>query len=630
MVLQKMRAGAQGLLAKVLVGLIVFVLAVTGFGAIQLFSASEPVAASVNGDDITQSALQLETSRQRSFQRGRFGDEVSDEMIDRMVPEEAVLDFLVDQTLLNQAALDLSLSVSEAAVQARIRRDFAGDDDLAYRNRLASQGYTPSSFQAELANVEIREQVSAGWRDTAFVTGREQRGVAEIQSQRRDIAWLLFDLDRLAAEVDVTDQQIEEHYGNLIDNYMTEERFDFDFVRLPRSQLEAEVEVDETAVVAAYEDEVAAIGPRRRAAHILLEVNDERSAEEATRILDDTRNEVLAGADFAEKARQLSEDAGSAALGGDLGATSRGVFAPAFETALWALQPGEMSAPVETEFGIHLIRLDAIEEPEVPPLEERRSEIVANLTEVEAQRRFEQVQSEMDEIAFEQSESLDAVASEYGLDIERLDGATATGGQGILAERHVRDALFGEDVLLEGFNSRVVATAAGDAVVARLRHRHPATERPLDEVREAIRDSLAKAQAQGLAEAAAFTALSQLAGGATAAEVEQNSGVDWQRADGVQRNAEDVPPAIIEVAFKLDAPASGERAVEVALLDNGSRAVVLLSAVTLGDYGALTETERTAIGEALQQLNAQRDYAALLANLRADAAIDAIDFNQGG
>lgn len=630
MVLQKMRAGAQGLLAKVLVGLIVFVLAVTGFGAIQLFSASEPVAASVNGDDITQSALQLETSRQRSFQRGRFGDEVSDEMIDRMVPEEAVLDFLVDQTLLNQAALDLSLSVSEAAVQARIRRDFAGDDDLAYRNRLASQGYTPSSFQAELANVEIREQVSAGWRDTAFVTGREQRDVAEIQSQRRDIAWLLFDLDRLAAEVDVTDQQIEEHYGNLIDNYMTEERFDFDFVRLPRSQLEAEVEVDETAVVAAYEDEVAAIGPRRRAAHILLEVNDERSAEEATRILDDTRNEVLAGADFAEKARQLSEDAGSAALGGDLGATSRGVFAPAFETALWALQPGEMSAPVETEFGIHLIRLDAVEEPEVPPLEERRSEIVANLTEVEAQRRFEQVQSEMDEIAFEQSESLDAVASEYGLDIERLDGATATGGQGILAERHVREALFGEDVLLEGFNSRVVATAAGDAVVARLRHRHPATERPLDEVREAIRDSLAKAQAQGLAEAAAFTALSQLAGGATAAEVEQNSGVDWQRADGVQRNAEDVPPAIIEVAFKLDAPASGERAVEVALLDNGSRAVVLLSAVTLGDYGALTEAERTAIGEALQQLNAQRDYAALLANLRADAAIDAIDFNQGG
>lgn len=630
MVLQKMRAGAQGLLAKVLVGLIVFVLAVTGFGAIQLFSASEPVAASVNGDDITQSALQLETSRQRSFQRGRFGDEVSDEMIDRMVPEEAVLDFLVDQTLLNQAALDLSLSVSEAVVQARIRRDFAGDDDLAYRNRLASQGYTPSSFQAELANVEIREQVSAGWRDTAFVTGRERRGVAEIQSQRRDIAWLLFDLDRLAAEVDVTDQQIEEHYGNFIDNYMTEERFDFDFVRLPRSQLEAEVEVDEAAVVAAYEDEVAAIGPRRRAAHILLEVDDQRSAEEATRILDETRDEVLAGADFAEKARQLSEDAGSAALGGDLGATSRGVFAPAFETALWALQPGEMSAPVETEFGIHLIRLDAIEEPEVPALEERRSEIVANLTEVEAQRRFEQVQSEMDELAFEQSESLDAVASEYGLDIERLDGATVTGGQGILAERHVRDALFGEDVLLEGFNSRVVATAAGDAVVARLRHRHPATERPLDEVREAIRDSLAKAQAQGLAEAAAFTALSQLAGGATAAEVEQNSGVDWQRADGVQRNAEDVPPAIIEVAFKLDAPASGERAVEVALLDNGSRAVVLLSAVTLGDYGALTEAERTAIGEGLQQLNAQRDYAALLANLRADAAIDAIDFNQGG
>ena len=629
MVLQKMRAGAQGLLAKVLVGLIVFVLAVTGFGAIQLFSASEPVAATVNGDDITQSALQQETSRQRTFQRNRFGDEVSDELIDQMVRQEAVLEFLVDQTLLDQAADDLQLSVSEAAVLERIRRDFAGEDDIAYRNLLASQGYTPSSFQAEMASVEIRGQVSAGWRDTAFVTRREQRLVAEIQSQRRDIAWLLFDVDLLAADVAVTDEQIEEHYGNFIDDYMTEERFDFDFVRLPRSKLEAEVEIDETTIVAAYEDEVADLGPRRRAAHILLEVNDERSVEEATRILAETRDEVVAGADFAEKARQLSEDAGSAASGGELPVAGRGIFAPAFETALWALQPGEMSAPVETEFGVHLIRLNAIEEPEVPTLEERRPELLANLTRDEAQRRFEQVQGEMDEIAFEESESLDAVASQFGLDIEQLDGVTERENQSILAERAVRDALFGEDVLLEGFNSRVVATAAGDAIVARLRDRHPATERTLDEVREEIRGTLATAQAQGSAEASAFMTLSQLAGGNSAAAVEQSSGTEWQRADGVRRSAEDVPPAILEVAFEMNAPASGERSVEVAIFDNGSRAVVLLTNVTLGDYGALTEVERTAIGEALQQLNAQRDYAALLTNLRADASIDAIDFNPG-
>ena len=627
MVLQKMRAGAQGIFAKIMVGLIVFVLAATGFGAIQLFSASEPAAATVNGDDITQNALQLETSRQRNFQRSRFGDQVSDELIDQMVRQEAVLEFLIDQTLLGQAAQDMGLSISEAVLQERIQREFGGDE-LAYRNLLASQGYTPSSFQAELANVEVRQQVSASWRDTAFVTHREQRSVAKIQAQRRDIAWLLFDIEQLAADEAVTDEEIEEHYQIRIDDYMTEERFDFDIVRLSRSNLEGGAAIDEEAIVAAYQDETTALEPRRHAAHILLEVNDERGVEEATRIIAETRDEILAGAEFAEKARQLSEDAGSASNSGDLGLAAKGVYVPAFEEALWALQPGELSAPVETEFGVHLIQLIAIEEPDVPSLEERRSEIVANLTRLEAQERFEQMQREMDEIAFEQSDSLDAIASEYELAIEPLDGVAESSRDGILAERDVREALFGEDVLLEGFNSRVAASADGEAIVGRLRTRHPAAERSLDEVREEIRDTLAKAKARGAAEAAAFKALSQLAGGSTAAEVEQSSGVDWRRADGIQFNNTDVPAPIVKAAFKLSAPKSGERAVEVAILDNGSQAVVLLSHVELGDYTALTETDRTAIGESLQRMNGERDYAALLATLRGDAAIDTIDFNE--
>ncbi|MCY4056446.1 MAG: SurA N-terminal domain-containing protein, partial [Gammaproteobacteria bacterium] len=197
MVLQKMRAGAQGIFAKVLVGLIVFVLAVTGFGAIQLFSGGEPIAATVNGDDITERELDVETQRERAVQRNRLGGEISDELLDRLIDRGMVLESLIVNTLMQQFAQDLDLSVSERAVQGHIRSSFAGVagfDDAMYRNWLSGFGHTPSSYQAEQAARLLQNQVRTSLGETTFVTQRELRRSARILGQRRDIAYLLFDV----------------------------------------------------------------------------------------------------------------------------------------------------------------------------------------------------------------------------------------------------------------------------------------------------------------------------------------------------------------------------------------------------------------------------------------------------
>ena len=622
MVLQKMRAGAQGMLAKVLVGVIVFVLAVFGFGAFDLFSVSEPVAATVNGDDVTQSQLDLETDRRRAVAQAEYGEEVSAEVVEQLVPRNAVLQNLIAQRLVDQAAAEMDLAISERAVQTLIREQFSDDD--YYRRFLSWQGHTPLTYQAALAEGEVRRQLVEAFRDTAFVTQREARRAARLRFQRRDVAWLKFDVGTLAAGVEVTDPQIEEHYGANIDDYMTEERFDFDFVRLPKAGFGDDVEVEEDAIAQAYQDDIAALEPRRRGAHILLEVNDQRGVEEAQRILLDLRAEIDAGADFAEKAREFSDDAGSAAEGGDLGVSGRGVFVPAFEEALWALEPGQLSDPVETEFGVHLIKLVAVEEPEIPSLAERRDAIVARLRDEAAQRRFDEALDEMKEIAFEQPDSLVALTERYGLAVEQLDGATRSSREGILADGNVRDALFADDVLLEAYNSDAVANADGDAVVGRLRTRHASSERPLEEVRETIRARLANTQAFNLAEEAAFNALTALAGGATPAGVAAETGVDWERADGLRITDSEVPAAIVETAFGMVAPVADERETEVATLADGSRAVVTLTNVTLADYAALGDSDRRAMAELLKSEAAERDYLALLASLRAAASITAV------
>lgn len=631
MVLQKMRAGAQGIFAKVLVGLIVFVLAVTGFGAIQLFSGGEPIAATVNGDDITERQLDVETERERAVQRNRLGGEISDELLDRLVDRRAVLESLIVNTLVRQFATDLDLSVSERAVQRHIRSSFDGVDgfdDAMYRNWLAGFGHTPSSYQAEQAERLLQNQVSASLGETTFVTQRELRRYARILGQRRDIAYLLFDVDSFAAQVEATEQEIEEHYGNFLDDYMTEERFDFDYVRLLRAPFEAEIVIDEAMVESAYQDEIAALPePGRRAAHILLEVNDERSAEDAIAALSEVRRAIMDdGADFEERARAISEDSASAEEGGDIGIIRRDTLpSPALESALWALAPGEVSVPVETEFGVHLIKFVEMVEADVPALAERAADIEADLRSQEADRLFEEARREVDELAFEEGDTLDGLIERYGLELETLEGATQSTRVGIFGDLAVRQAAFGDEVLIEGYNSPAVATPDA-AVVIRLRQRHPPTERPLDEVREEIRGSLALERARRLTEDAAFDALGKLADGATPTELADTTGVEWQRADGMERTDPSVPAEIRATAFEMVAPEQGERASDVAALEDGSRALVILSNVVLRDYGAMSEADRNTLARSLEQFVASQGLAALTRTLRADASISAIDF----
>lgn len=626
--LLKMRAKAQGVFAKVLAGIIVFVLAVFGFGAFDLFSVSEPVAATVNGADITQRSLELETSRQRLAQRSQFPEDVPDELIEQLVNREAVLQMLVDRALLDQGADDLGLSIAEDAVQAQIRREVGVTDPATYRNLLANQGYTPSSFQDAMAAAATRRQFDSAVAQTSFATKRESRLMARLQAQRRDVAWLHYEVEglKVVGVAPPSDADIERHYRIYPGDSLSPERFDFDVVRLPRSSLETLVEVEEEAVVAAFEDEIATLAPRRHGAHILLGVNAERRAEEATVALLEMRAEIEAGADFAEKAREFSEDAGSAELGGDLGPAGRGIFAPEFEDALWALEPGQLSLPVETEYGVHLIKLIAIEEQEVPSLEERRPDIVADLRREELARLFDETLRDMEEIAFEQGDSLDALVAEYGLSVEPLDGVLRDSTEGILADRAVREALFADDVLLEGYNSEAVATSDNQAIVARLRQRHPQEQRPLAEVREEIRIAVIDDAARAMAERAAFEALAALAEGSPATDIATETGVVWERKDGMRIDETEVPQPIVRTAFKMPVPAPDERSTDVAVFDDGSRAVVVLSAVNLADYDALTEADRSAVAQSLQSAAASRDRAALLATLRSDASVSTISF----
>jgi peptidyl-prolyl cis-trans isomerase D len=188
-------------------------------------------------------------------------------------------------------------------------------------------------------------------------------------------------------------------------------------------------------VRSAYESAKAASesNDRRRASHILLEVNENRSLVEALEEMSDIRSRVLGGEDFSTLAKELSEDPGSGSAGGDLGVAGRGAFVSDFEDVLWSLTTGDVSLPFQTEFGVHLVKLVAVEAVEFPSFDDEQSAIRETLLTERAEHLFEERLAAVDKLAFEETDSLQPIADAHALEIKTVEGLTRSEGVAFLA-----------------------------------------------------------------------------------------------------------------------------------------------------------------------------------------------------
>jgi len=629
--LQKMRDQTQSLAFKVLVGLIVFVLAVFGFGAFNLFVTGDPEVASVNGEGITQSELATATERERRRMASRMGEDFDPSMIDPVRLQGAVLEQLIARKLLAQAADDFGVAVSRERVDQVVvsnpafqaAGEFQGD---MYRQAVQAMGYSPQGFLDDTAELMALEQLQTTIADTAFLTRRELNLHAALLGQRRDVAYLPFDVDRFRTQVEVSDEDVRLRYEENQRQYTTDERVDVAYVSLSLDDLvdDPSIEVREEDVRSAYESDRAAAPAEqeRRSRHILLETGDDRSAEEARAQLEAIRERVEAGESFADIAAEVSEDTGSAAQGGDLGFAGRDIFDPAFEEALFALeQPGDVSQPVETEFGYHLIQLEEIRDNEYPDFASVREGIEQRLRREQAELVYAERLRELDNLAFEHPNGLDAIVEQLGLERQTVEGVTRTEGAAPFDDAALRDRLFSEDVLQKGFNSAAVETGATAAVVMRVAERHPPEQIPFEEVAGEIRNAMEAERAGELAREAHAQALARLQAGESVSQVAADLEANWQRFDAVRRNATEVPRAVLEAAFALPRPGSDGKSVGEATLPRGGVAVVTVTRVDDGSVQALTDSELAGMRQFLGNRVSQQEFAALFETLRQEASV---------
>ena len=642
--LQQLRDQTQSTGFKILVVAIILVLTLFGFGATNIFLGTVPSVANVGDYEVTENVLAIETERERRRIITQMGPEFDPADIDRLQLQNFALDQLINRQVLYQATDMLGLAFSDADVNQQLVESpayqVAGEfNEALYRQQVQMLGFTPPQFIEEVRQGLGSELLRQGVVASGFAQDWEVAQATALLDQRRDIAYLNLDVEKYMDGVDVTEQAIATRYEEDRSVYVTEPTVDVEWVEITLAGLQASVDIDdsEEALRDIYDADVSTLigNSQRASAHILILVDDTTDEASALQQIEAAAERLANGEEFAVLATELSQDPGSAALGGDLGMMTKGSFDSAFEEGLWALEePGEVSEPVRSEFGYHLIQLKEIGTVEVPTFDEERAGILARLRSEAAADAFDLAMDDLERRAFEERYELTATAAAINATVQTVQGITQQSQDQASPWKYAEnpeiiDSLYSPEGL-DGENSPVVMVSDGVAVVARVSQYNASEERSLEEVRDSIRESLKLESALSQIEADKLDALSQLQAGDSVSAVATGLGERWQRAElatragGTPQGPANIPQAVLNEAFALPRPVSGGKSVGSITGPEGS-SLVVVTRVLAGDVDATSEALVDQLAKEVIARDQQLEFAAFFTAAQESVGVSRAD-----
>lgn len=620
--LESIRQRAHGWFAWAILIMVVVPFALWGIQQYEGGGGGSANVATVNGKEISANDFQRAYQQQRQRIQSALGKNFDPSLINDKELKKSVLENLIEREVLLQGARNAGMQISPVQVGAEIRAipqlqtDGKFDSEL-YQRLLRAQGMTVAGFEHAMGDDLLVQQLDRGIADSAFVTKAELDALLRVKLQQRDIGYAVVPAAAYLGQVTVDDKAVEQYYKDNADRYRTPEQVSVDYLELSVDQLAQGATVSEDELRESYRERAAdfTTPEERRARHILIPVASDASpaeVEAAKKKAEDLLVRIRKGESFAELAKQYSQDPGSAQQGGDLGFFGRGTMDKAFEQAAFSLKPGEVSEPVRSTFGFHLIKLEEIRGGQRKPFEQVRGQIEHDLKHQKAEDLYFDQAEKLSNATFEHADNLKDAAETLHLPIQTTTLFTRDNGTGIAANSKVRDAAFSDDVLLGGKNSEAVELNADHVVVLHLKEHKPAALRDLATVRDDIRRTLRQAAAEAKAKAAGEDAVHRLQGGEDPAKALAPLKLSWQRPGLVGRQENKLDPQLVEAAFQVERPAGdGKPRFAGKALASGDYAVYGVYAVKDGDPAAADAQTRSSLKDALLRERAQvlfKDY----------------------
>lgn len=605
--LQSIRDNSKGAIAKVIVGLIIVTFALFGVESLVGLANSERAPAEVNGEEISNQDLQRGIELQRRQLLAQMGENGNPADIDENQLRRMVLQALIDQEVLLQSAESQGLYLSEQMIDQIIVRtpDFQIDgrfDRNQFEAVLRAAGFTPLMYRELLRKEQLIAQERNAFQLSAFATEQQVDRLLKLDRQTRDVAWAPLSLEQFLLQAEVSEAELEARYQAQQERFMTEPQVVLSYVELQQSDFVNPDRVSPADIELAYQQELLRFeaAEERAAAHILFE-------EDALEQAESVRQRIIEGElDFAQAAREFSQDPGSADQGGELGYNARGVFTGPFEDTLFAMQPGELSEPVRTEFGYHLIQLTDTRSSEPPALEEVESELRRELAQASAEAEYVEALERLADLSFS-SADLDVPAEELGLEIRQTEPFSQRGAAtGLASNPRVLRAAFSEELNREGLNSDPIELDRRTTVVVRVKEQIPARQRALDEVRDELETELRLEQAEAALQARLQQLLAALESGEAFADIAPE--LSWTEVAAVEREQAGMPAAVNRKAFELPRPQQGAASFAAVRLQGGDQALVRVTAVQEPDLSDIEPEMKRQMAAFLATRNGQLDY----------------------
>ena len=549
-----------------------------------------------------------------------------------------VLDTMIDSEVLVGSAAAAGMRVGDGQLASTIQTQevFRSGDRFSqemYEGWLRTQGYSPGGFEENLRRSIVEQQIAAGIAGSEFLSGSGLRDAVRMHMQTRTFSLLTIP----ATDFDVpdpTDAEIRTHFEQHRGDFTAPERVRLRYLEVSLDEIAAGVKADDDELRALFESDPGRfVTPEKReVSHILVSVPPDAGEDDVARARDRLsalRDRVAAGESFEELARESSDDPGSAAAGGGLGFIERGMMVPEFEQAAFALATGEVSDPVRTSFGWHLVKVTSVQESASATFEDVRDQVLAQYQSREAERIFAERVETLANVTYEHPESLEAGARELGLTI-REAGPVTRGGQSddaIASQPAVVAAAFSSDVLDAGNNSEPIEFEPGRVVVVRAFDHERSRELELEEARaDIVRALRAQARRRAVTERG-LAMLGDLRSGRDADAAAADAGLEWTWFEDVGRTGAGLSGQLLEVAFRMPRPGFGTAQFDGVLDVHGDFVIVSLSRVDDGDTSSMSDEEIAVLRRALESDNGRTAFDAFIRGRRQSADVRIVEQN---
>jgi peptidyl-prolyl cis-trans isomerase D len=568
--------------------------------------ATDAPVAEVVDQQISQAAFRNALENQRNNVRQLMGDNVNNQFLDSIDFRLGVLNGLIQQVLISDVASSRGYRVGDEFLSELIRGSelFQNDgrfDAEAYQRYLIGQGqYSQSLFESRLREQTELSQVASGYAESSFILPGELSRLVELTAQQRGFSTATLQPAAFMDGIEVSEEQIVEYYDANQAQFYQPEQMKVAYLELSVADMMEDIQVGEDDLLAAWELQKAEYATQLSltASHILIEADDEAALERATGLVAELRG----GADFAELAKEHSDDIGSAQAGGELGKIEKGQMVEEFEAAAFALEPGQISDPVKTQYGYHIIRVDEINAPEILPYEDVRADLLDSERRRLAEIDYFEMADELQNLVYEQPDTLEGAAEELDLKIRTTDWFSANSGTGIAANPVIRQSAFSGLVMDEELNSDAIEVNEDTYFVIRKSEYKPESPEPLDAVRDDIRQLLRFTGAREKAAEQANTMLASL-----------NSGDDWDyvtATGGIQgeyyivaRSDANLPVSrtIMDTVFAMNRPSEGQSFYSTVPEPGGGMTLIRLNRVDDIRIESASEQAVNSVRDALRQ-----------------------------